>query len=66
MNLEEGDRSAFKNKLEKFFKHRHWIMHGHPDSHFDANLALTALFFLSLTGYLVGDRYDDLVRAKKI
>ncbi|WP_312911372.1 hypothetical protein [Natronosalvus caseinilyticus] len=66
MNLEEGDSSAFKDKWEKFFKHRHWIMHGHPDAHFDANLALTALFFLGLTGYIVDDRYNDLVRAGKI
>jgi len=65
MNLEGGDGSSFKSKWEKFFKHRHWIMHGHPDAHFDANLALTSLFFLGLTGYIVGDRYGDLVGTGK-
>lgn len=66
MNLEEGDSSAFKDKWEKFFKHRRWIMHGHPDAHFDDNLALTALFFLGLTGYIAGDRYNELVEAGQI
>jgi len=66
MELEGGNSSAFKSKWEKFFKHRHWVMHGHPDAHFDSNLALTALFFLGLTGYIVGDRYDDLVQSGKI
>ena len=34
MNLKEGDGEQIKENWEKFFKHRHRIMHGHPDAHF--------------------------------
>ncbi|WP_049897848.1 hypothetical protein [Halorubrum distributum] len=62
MELKEGDGEQIKEHWEKFFKHRHRIMHGHPDAYFDDNLALTSLFFLGLIGYTVGSRYDDLIR----
>lgn len=62
MKLKEGDGEQIKESWEKFFNHRHRIMHGHPDAFFDDNLALTSLFFLGLIGYTVGSRYDELAR----
>lgn len=61
MELKGEDGEQLKEDWEKFFKHRHRIMHGHPDAYFDDNLALTSLFFLGLIGYTVGSRYDELV-----
>jgi hypothetical protein len=62
MSLKGGDGEQIKENWAKFFKHRHRIMHGHPDAYFDDNLALTSLFFLGLIGYTVGSRYDELIR----
>lgn len=63
MDISGGNGEEIKNKWIRFFKHRHRIMHGHPDAHFDDNLALTSLFFLGLIGYTVGERYDELVQS---
>lgn len=36
-------------KFDHFFAHRHEIMHGGKNSHFDKNLSTAALFFLGIT-----------------
>ena len=56
----ESSGEDLLDKWEDYWEHRNRIMHGHPDAFFDWNLAVTAMLFTSLTGFLVQRGADDL------
>lgn len=58
--IEDNDGISFREKWENFWEHRHRVMHGHPNAFYDENLAISALFFLSLTAHVVMDRSEDV------
>jgi hypothetical protein len=47
------DETVFRENLEKFWQHRHEIMHGGQNAHFDKNIATISLLFLVFTYYIV-------------
>jgi hypothetical protein len=48
--------AEFKEKLDAYLKHRHYIMHGNPDAIFDEKIAKISMIFLVLTLLPLQDR----------
>jgi hypothetical protein len=50
------ESSDFREKLDAYLKHRHYIMHGNPDAVFDEKIAKISMIFLVLTLLHLQDR----------
>lgn len=51
--LDSRDEDEVKTTWNQFWQHRHRIMHGHPNAHFNIELAITAQFFLGVVSLVV-------------
>lgn len=49
------ENKVFGKNLQSFYAHRHEIMHGGINAHFDKNIAMIALIFLVYTNLIVKD-----------
>lgn len=52
--------TLFFENLEAFYHHRNYIMHGHPEAHFDENIATAAVLFFALTLHTVLEELVEL------
>lgn len=58
--VEDDDGSEFKQKWDDFWYHRHYIMHGSADAHYDRNIVIATLFYVGLVSHVVADRAEEL------